>query len=56
MLDPQYLYRGDNVSVKDSGLGEVKVCGVVPQFPATPGEVTHLVIPLGQNKREAYCD
>ena len=56
MVDPQYLHRGDIVSVKDPELGDVKVCGVVPKFSDTPGEVTHLGIPLGQSNREVYCD
>lgn len=56
MQDPQYLHRGDIVSLKDPELGEVKVCGVVPKFSDTPGEVAHLGIPLGQSNREVYCD
>ncbi|MFY9326911.1 MAG: CoA transferase [Georgfuchsia sp.] len=56
MQDPHYLHRGDIVSVKDPELGDVKVCGVVPKFSDTPGEVAHLGIPLGQSNHEVYCD
>lgn len=56
MCDPQYLYRDDIVTVKDPELGDVRVHGVVPKFSATPGEVTHLGVPLGQDNREIYCD
>ena len=42
--------------MKEPELGDVRMHGVVPKFSATPGEVTHLGVPLGQDNREIYCD
>lgn len=50
-MDPQYLHWGDIVHIKDPGLDDVTVRSVVPKFSDTPGEVTHLGIPLGQSNR-----
>jgi succinyl-CoA--D-citramalate CoA-transferase len=52
--DPQILHRQNIVTVEDPDLGAVRIPGVVPKFSATPGEVTHLSVPLGHHNDEIY--
>jgi crotonobetainyl-CoA:carnitine CoA-transferase CaiB-like acyl-CoA transferase len=54
--DAQYASREDIVTVKDSELGEVRMLGVMPKFPACPGKIRWTGNPMGAFNREIYGD
>ena len=54
--DEQYAARNDIVEMEDPELGTVRMVGVIPKFPETPGEVRWTGKDLGSFNREIYCD
>ncbi len=52
--DPQYVARGNIVSVPDDDFGAVRMQGVVPRFLDTPGEVRHSGRALGADNEAVY--
>lgn len=52
--DPQYIARGNIISVPDEDFGSVRMQGVVPRFVGTPGEVRHSGKGLGADNESVY--
>jgi formyl-CoA transferase len=53
--DPQYAARNDIVAVEDPDLGQMKMLGVMPKFPAMPGKIRWTGKEMGAFNQEVYC-
>ena len=54
--NPHYRARENIVSVPDGDFGSVRMQGVTPKFPRTPGEVRHSGGALGADNRAIFID
>ncbi len=52
--DPHYLAREDVLAVDDPDLGQVRMLGVMPKFPAMPGKVRWTGKGMGAFNEEIY--
>ncbi|MBT5265437.1 MAG: CoA transferase [Rhodospirillaceae bacterium] len=52
--DPQYIARGDVVSIEDADLGPVRMQSVFPRLSRTPGRIRHTGQNLGQHNDEIF--